>query len=143
MTVVFSKKCEVAIQAVLFLSAQDIGVLFNAKDIAERMKLPKEFVSKILQTLTSNGIIGSRKGKNGRFYLHKHPEKVFLVDIVEAIDGLDVFHRCILGFEGCTSSQPCPVHDEWGKLRELTLEMLKNHSLAEIKDKTISKIESL
>ena len=85
--------------------------------ISHQLDVPKEFVSKVLQTLTKSGIVGSRKGKSGGFYLERHPGQIRLIDIVLAIDGLEVFHKCVLGFRGCSLEEPCPVHGKWGKLR--------------------------
>jgi Rrf2 family protein len=143
MTVIFSKKCEIGLQAVLFLSAQDEGKMFNAGEIANNLNVPKEFVSKILQTLTSSNIIGSRKGNSGGFFLSQPSEHIRLIDIVSAIDGLDIFHRCVLGFAGCNLSAPCPLHEKWGKLRNETYEMLSNSTLADLKEKSINKIQNL
>ncbi len=143
MTVIFSKKCELGLQAVLFLSAQEKGKMFNAGEISESLKVPKEFVSKVLQSLTETGIVDSRKGKSGGFFLAKDPEDISLIKIVEAIDGLSMFHNCVLGFPGCTVSKPCPVHDEWGRLRDETFNMLSTHTLADLRDKTIDKISSI
>ncbi|MCP4450451.1 MAG: Rrf2 family transcriptional regulator, partial [Planctomycetes bacterium] len=112
MTVIFSKKCELGLQSVLFLSTKEEGHLCNATEVSKEVKQPKEFVSKMLQVLTSSGIVGSRKGKNGGFLLAKKPEDIKLIDIVEAIDGLDVFNNCVLGFPGCGCHEPCPVHDK-------------------------------
>jgi Rrf2 family protein len=140
MTVLFSKKCELGLQAVLFLSAQGESKVFNAKEVSDQLKVPKEFVSKVMQILTDSGIIGSRKGKNGGFYLAKDPQKIKLIDIVEAIDGLDIFYNCVLGFPGCSIKEPCPVHDEWGKLRDQAYKMLSKESLSDLKDKTLNKI---
>lgn len=143
MTVIFSKKCEIALQAVLFLSAQEDNVLFSSGEIAAKLDVPKEFVSKILQTLTSSGIIASKKGNSGGFYLGRPVDQIKLIDIVSAIDGLDIFHKCVLGFAGCNMSAPCPVHDHWGKLRNETYEMMSNATLSDLRDKTINKINNL
>jgi len=143
MTVIFSKKCEVGLQAVLFLSTQNPARLFNAMEVSKEVGQPKEFVSKMLQILTSSGIVGSRKGKNGGFFLAKKPNEIKLIDIVEAIDGLDVFNNCVLGFPGCSKESPCPVHEKWGKLRDEALQMLSENSLEDLKEKTISKLKSL
>ena len=126
MTVFFSKACELGIQAVLFLSIKKEKVIFNAIEISQELKVPKEFVSKVLQTLTNSGIVGSKKGKSGGFYLAKSPSQIKLIDIVEAIDGLDLFKSCVLGFPGCSHEKPCPVHDKWGKLRDEAYKMLSN-----------------
>lgn len=143
MTVIFSKKCEVGLQAVLFLSTRRNGELFNAGEVAKHVKQPKEFVSKMLQILTFSGIVGSKKGKNGGFYLAKNPNDIKIIDIVKAIDGLDVFNNCVLGFPGCSNDNPCPVHNKWGKLRDEAYQMLSTETLAQLKNKSLSKILSL
>ena len=143
MTVIFSKKCEVGLQAVLFLSTQKEGKLFNALEVSKEVKQPKEFVSKMLQILTASGIVGSKKGKNGGFYLGKDPKEIKLIDIVVAIDGLDVFNNCVLGFPGCSVNKPCPVHNKWGVIRDEALKMLSEETLFDLKDKTVTKLQDL
>jgi Rrf2 family protein len=142
MTVFFSKACELGIQAVLFLSVKDRKV-FNAEQVSKELKVPKEFVSKVMQMLTASGIVASKQGKKGGFCLGKEPNEIKLIDIVEAIDGLDVFKTCVLGFPGCSSETPCPVHDKWGKLREEALKLLSEETLEHLKEKTVNKLASL
>ena len=98
MTVIFSKKCEYGMQAVLFLAAQKADTVVTAGKISEVLKIPREFISKILQSLRDSGIISSTKGKAGGFYLAKPAKQIKLIDIVEAIDGLEMFNSCVLGF---------------------------------------------
>lgn len=143
MTVFFSKTCELGLQAVLFLSIKKEKIIFNAEEISKELKVPKEFVSKVLQILTGSGIVGSKKGKNGGFYLAKSPTNIKLIDIVETIDGLDVFKTCLLGFPGCSSENPCPVHNKWGKLRDEAIRMLSEETLEQLKEKSVQKILSL
>jgi len=143
MTVIFSKKCELALQAVLFLSIKKDQIIFNAKEVSEELKVPKEFVSKMLQSLTESGIVGSKKGKKGGFYLARRPSQIKLIEIVEAIDGLDVFNNCVLGFPDCGSDHPCPVHEKWGKIRDEAFKMLSEETLEQLKEKTVKKITSL
>jgi Rrf2 family transcriptional regulator, iron-sulfur cluster assembly transcription factor len=143
MTVFFSKKCELGLQATLFLSTQEEMSFFNAGDISEKLKVPKEFVSKVLQHLTKKGIVGSKKGKSGGFYLAKSPNDIKLIDIVEAIDGRDAFSTCVLGFTGCSPDNPCPVHEKWGKIRTEALQMLSHQTLQELKEITARKISNI
>jgi Rrf2 family protein len=142
MTVFFSKTCELGLQAVLFLSTKGKRI-YNAIDVSKELKVPKEYVSKVLQILTNSGIVGSKKGKNGGFFLAKEPAQIKLIDIVEAIDGLGVFKSCVLGFPGCSVEAPCPVHDKWGKLRDEAFQMLSAETLEHLKEKSSSKIASL
>jgi len=143
MTVIFSKKCEYGLQAALYLAAHREKGPIASDEIAEVLHIPKEFVSKILQSLTKFNLIGSKKGKSGGFFLSKPPEDIKLIDIVEAIDGLDLFDNCVLGFPKCNPDHPCPVHHRWGSLRTQAYEMLSADTLDKLTDITLDKISSL
>ncbi len=140
MTVIFSKKCEYGIQAVLYLAARNDQGLIVSDEIAKNLNIPKEFISKILQSLTESGIINSRKGRVGGFTLGKSPDQITLLDIVEAIDGLEVFNNCVLGFPECSPEKPCPLHDKWGKLRTQAYNMLADETIDTFRQKTLNKI---
>jgi Rrf2 family iron-sulfur cluster assembly transcriptional regulator len=143
MTVFFSKKCEYGLQAVLFMAASNNNMVYPAEEISRKLNIPKEFVSKILQSLTESGIIESKKGKLGGFKLAKHPSKIKLIDIVDAIDGLESFNSCVLGFSECSPDNPCPVHNRWGKLRVKAYEMLSSETIDKFKAKTLNKINNV
>ncbi len=143
MTVIFSKKCEYGMQAVLYLSAQEPEIVVPAEQISRVLKIPKEFISKILQSLRESGLIFSTKGKSGGFRLAKSPSEIKLIDVVEAIDGLEMFDSCVLGFPDCSPDTPCPVHNKWGVLRNQALEMLTSETLDKLKEQTLQKILSL
>jgi Rrf2 family iron-sulfur cluster assembly transcriptional regulator len=143
MTVIFSKKCEYGMQAILYLAAQEKGTLVSAEDISKVLKIPREFISKILQSLKESGLISSSKGKSGGFSLAKPASRIKLIDVVAAIDGLDIFDTCVLGFSKCSPTYPCPVHETWGTLRTQAYDMLTSETIDKLKEKTLSKINSL
>ena len=143
MTVFFSKKCEYAIQAILLMAASENDCVCPAEEISKKLNIPKEFISKILQSLTESGLIESKKGKAGGFKLAKHPSKIKLIEIVEAVDGLESFNSCVLGFPNCSDKNPCPVHHDWGQLRTKALEMLSSETLDKLKQKTLNKLKMI
>lgn len=142
MTVIFSKKCEYGLQAVLYMAAKERDCVCPSDEIAKKLKIPKEFVSKILQSLTESGIVDSRKGKSGGFMLAKHPSQIRLIDIVDAIDGLEIFNKCVLGFPDCSTDNPCPVHNKWGTLRDKAYEMLSSETIDKFRKQTLEKIKT-
>jgi Rrf2 family transcriptional regulator, iron-sulfur cluster assembly transcription factor len=142
MTVIFSKKCEYGIRAVLYLAALRSDEVIKVDIISRELNIPKEFISKILQSLREHGIIESLKGKSGGFNLAKPSSKIKLIDIVEAIDGLDVFNSCVIGFPNCNPEHPCPVHNKWGKLRTEAYNMLSEETIDQFRDKTLKKIKA-
>jgi len=143
MTVIFSKKCEYGLQAVLYLAAQLNREVIPAEEIADKLSIPKEFVSKILQSLTESGIVNSRKGKSGGFAIAKDPRRIKLIDIVDAIDGLSMFSSCVLGFPNCSPENPCPLLDKWGELRSKAYSMLTDESLDHFRENTLRKVNNL
>ncbi len=144
MTVIFSKKCEYGLQAVLYLSTLDENnKMASAEEISGKLNIPKEFVSKILQMLALKKIVASKKGNSGGFFLDRHPSEIKLIEIVEAIDGLSLFNNCVLGFPDCSPENPCPVHNKWGKLRKEALDMLTKETLEQFKKKSIAKIKAI
>ena len=143
MTVIFSKKCEYGLQAVLYLAAQPKGEVIPSDEIAKKLSIPKEFISKILQSLTESGIVDSKKGKSGGFFVAKDPSRIRLIDIVAAIDGLEMFNSCVLGFPSCNPDNPCPLHSKWGELRTKTYNMLTDETLDQFKESTLRKVQSI
>ena len=143
MTVIFSKKCEYGLQAVLYLAAQSKGEVVTSDEIAKKLNIPKEFISKILQSLTESGIVDSKKGKAGGFFLAKDPSSIRLIDIVAAIDGLEMFNNCVLGFPSCNPDNPCPLHSKWGELRTKTYNMLTDETLDKFRESTLRKVSNL
>ncbi len=143
MTVIFSKKCEYGLQAVLYLATQHTGEVIPSDEIARKLNIPKEFVSKILQSLTESGIVDSRKGKSGGFFLAKNPSRIRLIDIVAAIDGLGMFNNCVLGFPNCNPDNPCPLHSKWGELRTKAYNMLSDETIDKFKESTLRKVSNL
>lgn len=143
MTVFFSKKCEYALQSILLMALSSADEIHPAEEISKKLSIPREFISKILQSLTDSGIVQSRKGKSGGFKLAKPPSKIKLIDIVEAVDGLESFNTCVLGFPKCSSENPCPLHDKWGELRTKAYKMLSEGNLEHFKEITVQKINSI
>ncbi|GIL22339.1 MAG: hypothetical protein BroJett042_08520 [Bacteroidota bacterium] len=110
----FSKACEYALRAVLYISLKSVnGSRMSIPEIAKEIDAPLAFTGKILQTLAREGLISSIKGPNGGFYIDPKSKPVTLRDIVHAIDGSDdVLHTCTLGLKECSDKFPCPIHGE-------------------------------
>jgi len=143
MTVIFSKKCEYGLQTVLLLSTLPYGATLSTGVISSVLTIPKDFTGKILQELVTAGLVDSRRGNGGGFGLVQPASKIKLIDIIDALDGLDIFNFCILGFKRCNPDNPCPVHHEWDGLRQMVYELFSSTSLEDIKDRSVKKIENL
>ncbi|HPS66112.1 MAG TPA: Rrf2 family transcriptional regulator [Ignavibacteria bacterium] len=141
MTVLFSRQCEYGIQAVLYIAAKGKDAVVSSQEISEVLGIPREFVSKTLQLLCKCGITASIRGNSGGFYIKKNSGKIHLLDIVKAIDGKDILESCVLGFPECSSSNPCPMHKKWKKLRENISDILSTESIDMLKVQMAKKIK--
>jgi Rrf2 family iron-sulfur cluster assembly transcriptional regulator len=126
----FSTSCHYALQAILYIamhSSEDKNV--ELKLIAEEQSIPRHFLSKILQQLVKNNLLISMKGPTGGFKLAKSSDDTTLIEIVAAIDGLGVFNKCGIGFKQCNDKNPCPIHDEFKKVRNEVENLFKSKNL--------------
>ncbi|GAA4095251.1 Rrf2 family transcriptional regulator [Mucilaginibacter panaciglaebae] len=132
---VFSKTCEYAIRAVLFISHKTAaGGKIGIKEIANGIDSPEHFLAKILQDLSRKGIIQSAKGPNGGFYLDEHALKLSLSAIVEAVDGDALFTGCALGLKQCSEVNPCPLHNQFKTIRSEIHNLLNTKKIGEFND---------
>ncbi len=128
----FSKTCEYAIRAMLFIAQKsESGHKIGIKEISKGIDAPEHFLAKILQDLSRKGIVRSIKGPNGGFYLDDSAKKNTLADIVKAVDGDDLFTGCGLGLKICSEKNPCPLHDEFKIIRKKIHNMLESAIVAE------------
>ena len=132
MSLIFSRQCEYALQAVLYLALKPAGEMTSIKELTSKLSIPYHFLAKILQDLKNKGLLDSLRGPMGGFRLAMSADRISLIRIVEAIDGPGVFTNCVLGFEECSSKNPCAVHQTWGDLRDKIRNMLADKSVAEL-----------
>lgn len=143
MTVLFSRKAEIAIKALMFLATKEPGTCVDVNIIAAELHIPKIFAAKILQELVYSGLVNSKKGKNGGFFLIEKGNQIKISQIVEAIDGLNLFRQCLFGFPECSDEHPCPIHVSWGKIRNEIFDMLDNLTIGDMKEDTLIKLKTL
>ena len=126
----FTKACEYAIRAVLFIAMKSVdGSRLGIPEIARAIDSPVPFTAKILQTLVRKKIISSIKGPNGGFYLDPKAKPIPINAVVKAIDGDDVLSSCALGLKKCSDSFLCPVHHEVKLYKDKLKEVFKDTSI--------------
>ncbi len=132
MSIFFSRHCEYALQAVMYLALRPNGEMTSIKELTKKLDIPYHFLAKILQDLTYKGLLSSQKGPSGGFALGMPAKDITLFHIVEAIDGVDFTNKCLLGFPECSGKNPCAVHDKWGVMRDQMYEMLVGKNIAQM-----------
>ncbi len=130
----FSKACEYGIRSVLFIARQSkTDYRVNIAEISNAIESPEAFTAKICQQLVRAGILLSKKGPTGGFYLAED-SKVNLTDIVMAIDGGSIFEGCGLGLPECNAAKPCAVHKQFAEIRKNLKDMCDNTLVTQIEN---------
>jgi len=115
----FSKACEYAIRAVVYIAS---GTSETSKvsidDICAHIEAPRHFTAKILQVLTRKNIVSSQKGVHGGFFINNIQRALPIKQIVTAIDGENLFTGCALGLKQCSHKKPCPMHHQFVVIRD-------------------------
>jgi Rrf2 family iron-sulfur cluster assembly transcriptional regulator len=130
----FSKSCEYGLRAVLFIAQSSLSnTKVSLVEIAQEIDSPSAFTAKILQQLSKANIIASTKGPTGGFLIAKENlKKQTLADVVAVLDGDKVYTGCGLGLKQCDDQFPCPVHDQFVKIRTELKKMLENTNLYDL-----------
>lgn len=128
----FSRPAEYAIRAMTLLASQEPGHLIGAREISAAERIPMPFLWKILRVLTRRRLVRSFKGIRGGYELARPAERISLNDIFLATDGKDFRDACVLGLPECDNQYPCPLHDQWKKIRGTMTQMLDRTSVADL-----------
>ncbi|MBX3408714.1 MAG: Rrf2 family transcriptional regulator [Phycisphaeraceae bacterium] len=103
-----SQTIEYALRAMIYLSSLAPGVASNSESIAARTKVPHGYLSKVLRDLVVAELVSSQRGPNGGFSLAKPASEISMLDIVNAVDGIQRIKRCPLG--NPAHIDLCPLH---------------------------------
>jgi Rrf2 family protein len=129
---IYSRSTEYAIRAFVHLAQVPVGKYAMVKQIAEKESIPAHFLAKILQQLARKGLLRSSKGPTGGFTLRLSPKEISLIQLVEALDGLTDYQKCVSGLSECTDEAPCGMHDAWKGLRSRIMDYLEQTTIADV-----------
>ncbi len=137
---ILSNTCKYAIRASIYLALYEpVDEKVGIKKIAKDLDIPTPFLGKILQNLVKHKILTSTKGPHGGFGLNRDPYEITLLEIIEVIDGMDIFHECLIGLKSCREYGhdvvPCPIHDQFRPISHQLYELFKNETIGNLKHK--------
>jgi Rrf2 family protein len=134
----FNKETEYALRGLVYIQLQN----FNGKrpgvaEIAKEIEAPPFYTAKILQRLVKHEFIVSLKGKGGGFYFEDHKPDLQLKDLIIATEGGKLFTSCGFGLKKCDSDNPCPMHQQYEKIREAINDLVSTETIQTLAKKTI------
>ncbi|MDF3078841.1 MAG: Rrf2 family transcriptional regulator [Sphingobacteriaceae bacterium] len=129
---ILSKSCEYGIRAAVYIAYKSSkGLKAGITEISDEIGSPVHFTGKILQQLSRKKVISAIKGPNGGYFI-ENSANVYLVDIVRAIDGNELFSACVMGLKNCSDLRPCPMHEQIKPVRTQLLIEFSKKSVQEL-----------
>jgi len=132
-----SKKTKYGIKALVYLAKQEDRIPVQISVISESENISRKFLESILLTLKKNGVLGSKKGKGGGYYLLKDPKDIPMTTVMRLLEGPIAMVPCVsLNFyekcDDCPDENVCAVHNLMLKVRDNTLDIFRNTTLADL-----------
>jgi Rrf2 family protein len=106
-------------------------------DIAKMENIPQRFLESILLELKKMGILGSKLGKSGGYFLIKSPDEVSLLDVIRHFEGTIALMYCVSEkayqpCEFCKIEETCKIRLVFKKIRDNTYDILQDATLASL-----------
>ncbi|MDO5972312.1 Rrf2 family transcriptional regulator [Flavivirga aquimarina] len=132
-----SKKTKYGLKALTYIAKKEGDAPVQISEISKSENIPQKFLESIMLTLRKSGFLGSKKGKHGGYYLRQEPSDILMTDVMRVLEGpiamvpcvsLNYYEKC----DDCPDEHQCSVHKLMIQVRDSTLKVFRNTSLADL-----------
>ena len=127
-----SQTAEYALRAILYLAQHGAERPVRVNEMAEALRIPRNYLSKILHQLTRHHVVVSLRGKAGGFRLASDPSELPLSVVVTPFDRVDERRRCLLGRPQCSDRTACAAHTRWKDVADTVAQFFRDTNVADL-----------
>ncbi len=132
-----SKKTKYALKALMVLAKEHGQGPVLISDIAQREEIPRKFLELILLELKNQGILQSKKGKGGGYFLGRAPHQVSVGHVIRVLEGPIAPLPCVsktayMRCRECRDERTCGIRMIMKEVRDATSKILDSTSLADL-----------
>ncbi len=129
---ILSQTAVYALRAALCLAEAPPARRLRVDDVASRLGVPRNYLSKIMHALARDGVLTSSRGPGGGFALARPPVDVKLSDVVGPFGAASFESGCLLGRPECTDASPCAAHERWKGVVASVRSFMDDTSIADL-----------
>jgi len=129
-----TRESQYALLGLAFVASRPSGEAVPLGEIAAARRLPRTFLAKTFQKLARHGLLVSHRGPGRGYALARHPAGISLREVLEAIEGPELFSRCLFWDTHCTDTNPCLLHQHVRGLVPEVSSVLERLTLADLAD---------
>lgn len=127
----FSNKTEYALHIIIFL-AINREKAYTIEELADSLKVSKNYAAKVLRTLNAAGIIRGKPGPGGGYRLGKKPKNITFKEVVALFDPPEEAFHCLYKARDCGYYPNCGILTHMGKGIELFYNYLDKVTLSSV-----------
>src|SRR5262245_18871088 len=129
---ILSQTAEHALRAVLYVAHHADDGQVRVLDIASALRIPRNYLSKILHILARSGVLRSTRGKAGGFRLGRPAHQLSLWTVVQEFDRIPEERRCLLGRPVCSDRGGCAAHKTWKRTADYVAKFFRDTTIADL-----------
>jgi Rrf2 family iron-sulfur cluster assembly transcriptional regulator len=127
-----SRETQDGLTGLIFLAQKPEGAILQVSEVARDCSLAQPFLAKIFIRLARAGVLHSFRGQRRGYALGRSAGEISVKDVVQAIEGPDIFHRCVFWSTACTDANPCILHPVWQNVRPVMIEFLARTTIEDL-----------
>ena len=129
-----SRKVDYALRAVIHLASDEHrGRACSVAEIAERERIPKQFLEKIIRDLIRRSLVTSRRGPHGGYVLARAAEDLTFRDVIEAVEGPISLNICVGEHAECFLMGACGMNRVWAEGQRRVMDLFQNTTIASVR----------
>jgi Rrf2 family protein len=134
---VLSRKTKYGLKVLLTLARETGREPVLVSDLARRDAIPKKFLEAILLELKRHGVVHSKKGKGGGYFLGRKPADITFGEVIRVLEGPLAPVPCVsetayMKCTDCVDEKTCGVRFAMKEVRDATARILDRATLADI-----------
>lgn len=123
---------EYALMALRLIYSKPAGELTSAKEVSDQMHIPFEVTARVLQALSSRGLLKAEYGVSGGYSLARSLDEISVHDLNEMLEGHIVLTKCLSSNEPCEISHTCNITSPISNLNRKVKDFYKSITLLEV-----------
>lgn len=127
-----TKRGDYGVLAVCQIAQSVNGQFMSIDEVSAQSRIPRPYLSKILQDLSRGGILYSRRGTGGGFKLARHPREISLRDIIEIVEGKMAIVACAGAPDHCEKTHGCVLAPLWDKVQHIIDELIASITVEDL-----------
>jgi len=129
------------IAALIELASRGTGQWVKAEGLSKSIGEDPPFLMQIMNRMVQQGIVRSKRGRQGGFQIAVSPNRLSLAQVVSAVEGSNLTKRCLFSSDPCDGARSCVLAPSWHPIREMLLDFLNRETIQTVAKRGVERFD--